>query len=106
MEVFKRVVFVFLALHALVDLTLAVMMYRQVGILAPSIGIMVLCGVFSFYLFPALRDEEFSRRWFPGKYYRGPLNEPAPFWFTFGALILIRLILTGVWVRVVYWYPN
>lgn len=107
MELFKRIVFVFLVLHALVDLTFAVMAYHQIGILAPSIGIMVLCCVFSFYLFPALRDEEFSRRWFPGVGpYSGPIVEPVTFWITFAALVLIHLILTGLYVRVAYWYPN
>src|SRR5688500_11842436 len=106
MEVFKRSVFVFLVLHALIDLTLAVMTYPQVGVLAPSVGVVVLCCIFSFYLFPALRDEEFSKRWFPGRFYRGPINTPGAFWFTFAALILIRLTLTAVWWRVVYWYPN
>lgn len=106
MELFKRLAFTLLALHALVDLTLAVLMYRQVGILAPSLAVVVLCLVFSCYLFPALRDEEFSRRWFPGKWFRGPINEPAAFWITFAALVLIHLILTGLWVRLVYWYPD
>ncbi|MEO8041630.1 MAG: hypothetical protein ABI646_03370 [Acidobacteriota bacterium] len=106
MELFKRIVFVFLALHALVDLTFAVIAYRQVGNLAPSILPIGICVVFSFYLFPALRDEEFSKRWFPGKWFRGPINGPVAFWFTFAVLVLIHLILTGIWARVAYWYPN
>ncbi len=103
MEAFRRLVFVFLVLHALIDLTLAIIIYRQVGILAPSIGIMVLCCVFSFYLFPALRDEEFSRRWFPGKFFRGPINGPVAFWFTFAVIVLIHLLLTGAWASSVNW---
>lgn len=102
MILFKRLAFVFLALHALVDLTLAVLVYRQVGILAPGLAIVALCLVFCFYLFPALRDEEFSRRWFPGKLGRGPVHGPAAFWVTFAALVLIHLTLTGLWVRFVY----
>ncbi len=101
MEVFKRLVFVFLVLHDLIDLTLAVIIYHQVGILAPSIGILVLGCVFSFYLFPALKDEEFSKRWFPGNFYRGTINGPVSFWFTFAVIVLIRLILTGLWASTV-----
>ncbi len=99
---FKRLAFTLLTVHALVDLTLAVLMYRRVGVLAPSLAVAALCLVFSFYLFPALRDEEFSRRWFPGKWGRGPIDEPAAFRVTFAALVLIHLILTGLWVRLVY----
>ncbi len=103
MESFKRLVFVFLASHALADFTLAVMIYRQVGILAISTGIMVLCCVFSFYLFTALREEEFRRRWLPGKFYRGPINGPVAFWFTFAVLALIHLLLTVAWASLVNW---
>ena len=106
MGVFKRAIFVFLVLHVLTDLTLAVIIYHQVGILAPGIGIMALCCVFSFYLFPALRDEEFSRRWFPGRFYRGPINGAVAFWFTFALLVLIHLILTGVWAGLVNWQTS
>ncbi|HEX8291208.1 MAG TPA: hypothetical protein VF570_05615, partial [Pyrinomonadaceae bacterium] len=90
-------------LHALVDLTLAVIIFRQVGNLGPSFFLVCICCVFTFTLFPALRDEEFSRPWFPGVWYGGPISGGGAFWVTFALLVLAHLILTGLMVSVVHW---
>lgn len=102
-QLFMRLAFACLALHALIDLALAVVMYRQVGSPGPSFFLVCICCVFSFTLFPALRDEEFSRRWFPGVWYRGPVSGPFAFWFTFAVLALSHLALTGLMVSLVRW---
>ena len=102
-RLFKRFAFACLTLHVLVDLALAVVLYRQTGILAPSFFLVCICCVFSFTLFPALGDEEFSRRWFPGVWYRGPVHGPFAFWFTFAVLVLFHLALTGLMAGSVRW---
>lgn len=106
MELFKCIAFVFLALHALIDLILAVITYHQVGNVGPSIFLICICCLFSFTLFPALSDDEFSRRWFPGKWYRGPIEtggDPVAYWFTFAVLVLFHLFITVSIVRLVHW---
>lgn len=102
-QVFKRLAFACLALHALVDLALAVIMYRQIGNAGLSFFIVCICCVFSLTLFPALREEEFSRRWFPGVWYRGPLAGSFAFWFTFAVLVLFHVALTGLMLMLIHW---
>lgn len=48
-ELVKHYAFVFLALRALIDLTLAVIIYHQEGALVISLGLMLICSVFYFF---------------------------------------------------------
>jgi hypothetical protein len=100
-ELFKRYAFVLLAARALFDLTLAVIIYQQVGNLAPSVGLMLICGVFYVFLYFGIRNEEF-----PGRYGRRVTlrREPVAYWFCIAVLVLFHLIITGrVMVSVVHW---
>lgn len=107
MELFKRITFWLLVAHGVVDLILAVLLYLQMQMIVPALFPVTMGVVFSFYLFPALKNEEFSRRWFPGKGFgRGPINDPIAVAITFSLLQLIHLVLTGLFIRVVLWYPN
>lgn len=93
----KRLAFVFLALHALVDLTLAPIIYHQLGILAPAIFIIAICCIFTFKLFFSLRNEEFYSRRFPGRWGRGRIDmwgNPIAFWVTFAVLVVLHLFIT------------
>lgn len=95
-ELFKRYAFIFLALRVLIDLTLAVIIYHQVGNLAPSVGLMLIGCVFYIFLYFGIRNEEF-----PGRYGRrvSLWREPVAYWFCFAVLVLFHLLITG-WVMV------
>lgn len=103
-ERFKYYAYLFLALRALIDLTLAVVIYRQVGALVVSVGFMALCGVFHLFLFFGIRNEEFR-----GRYGRRVIlwREPVGYWFCVAFLVVFHLVITGmVLVNVVRWHAS
>jgi hypothetical protein len=62
-ELLKRYAFIFLAVRALIDLTLGVVIYRQAGSLVPGVGFMLICSVFYIFLYSGIRNEEFHGRY-------------------------------------------
>lgn len=99
-ELFKHYAFAFLALRALIDLTLAVIVYYQAGSFAPGIGLVLVCSVFYFFLYLGIRNEKFY-----GRYGRRVFlwREPVAYWFVVGLLVLFHLIITVLMVRLVHW---
>src|SRR5215217_8228158 len=97
-ELFKRYALVFLALRALVDLALAVIIYRQTGSPAPGVGFMLICCVFYFFLYFGIRNEEFR-----GRYGRRVIlwREPVGYWFVVAFLVLFHLFVTASFARLV-----
>ena len=99
-ELLKRYAFVFLAVRALIDLTLGVVIYRQAGSLAPGVGFLLICSAFYALLYFGIRDEEF-----PGRYGRRVIlwREPVGYWLVVGLLIVSRLAVTALAARSVSW---
>ena len=99
-ELFKRYAFVFLAVRALIDLTLAGIMFYQEGTFVISFGFLLLCCVFYYFLFVGLRREEFH-----GRYGRRVIlwREPFAYWFVVAFLVLFHLFITVLFGRVVRW---
>ena len=93
MDPFKRCAYIYLALHALIDLILAAKMYRQVGTLAPSVGFIFACGVLSLFLYFGIKNEVL-----PGRYgvraHRS--SEPVAYWIGFTLLVISHLIFTVI----------
>jgi hypothetical protein len=91
-EQFKFYAYVFLALRALIDLTVAAMIYHRVGALVVSFGFISLCCVFHAFLFFGIRNEEFR-----GRYGRRVIlwREPFGYWFCVAFLVLFHLVITG-----------
>ena len=99
-ERLKRYAFAFLAARALVDLTLAGLIYRQEGTLVFALGFLLLCCVFYLFLLFGLRNEEFR-----GRYGRRVIlwREPFGYWFVVGFLVLSHLCVTALFGRLVRW---
>ncbi len=102
-ETFKYYAFVFLALRALIDLTLAVIICYQVGSLVPGIGLMLICCVFYFFLFFGIRNEKFSGRYGSRVFL---WREPIAYWFIVALLVILHLIITVLIAMSVYWQAN
>lgn len=90
-ECLKRSALIFLAVRAVIDLAIGVLLYRQMGELMPVIGWLCLCAVFYVFLISGLTREEF-----PGRYgQRVSLwREPIGYWFVVGFLIVAHLALS------------
>ena len=99
-ELVKHYAFVFLALRALIDLTLAAIIYYQDGVLGSSLGLLLICSVFYFFLYFGIGNEEFH-----GRYGRRVIlwREPAAYWFVVAFLVLFHLFITVSMVRLVRW---
>lgn len=99
-EVVRRYAYAFLALRALIDLTLGVVVYRQAGSLAPAAGLLMVCSVFYLLLYFGLRDEEFR-----GRYGRRVIlwREPAGYWFIVAFLVVFHLAVTVLMAWSVNW---
>lgn len=99
-EVFKPYAFVLLAVRAPIDPTLAGVVYYQEGTLVTSFGFLLLCGVFCFFLYFGLRNEEFR-----GRYGRRVIlwREPVAYWFVVAFLVLFHLFVTVSMGRLVHW---
>jgi hypothetical protein len=99
MELFKRIAYVYLALHALIDLALGVIVYHQIGLLVVSIAIMAVPFSLSIILYFGLRNEKFR-----GRYGRRVIlwREPVGYWFCFAIVVLIHLGITGAMVSAAY----
>ena len=93
MNIFKLIVYAYLALQVLVDLILGVTIYHQIGSLWLSIVIMALPFSLSIYLLCGLVTEKL-----PGRYgIRVSLYEPAGF-IGVAFLIIIHVIITGMFM--------
>jgi hypothetical protein len=99
-ERLKLYAFVFLAARALVDLTLAGVIYLQEGVLILSLGFLLLCCVFYLFLLFGLRNEEFR-----GRYGRRVIlwREPVGYWFVVAFLVLSHLCVTVLFGMSVRW---
>lgn len=99
-ERLKLYAFVFLAARALIDLTLAGVVYYQERTLLFSSGFMLLCCVFYLFLFFGLRNEEFR-----GRYGRRVMlwREPVGYWFVVAFLVLFHLFVTVSFARLIRW---
>jgi hypothetical protein len=93
MDSFKHYAYIYLALHALIDLILAVKMYYRLGTFAPSFGFLLACCVFSLFLYFGIRNEQLPgrngirvNRW----------GEPVAYWIGFSLLVLSHLIFTVI----------
>jgi hypothetical protein len=93
MDIFKLIVYAYLALQVLADLTLGVIIYHQSGGLWLSIAIMALPFSLSVYLLYGLVTEKLPRR------YGRPVSlyEPAGF-IGVAFLIIIHIIITGMFM--------
>ena len=91
-ELFKYYAYVFLGLRALIDLTVAAIIYHRIGALVVSFGFISLCCVFYVFLYFGIRNEEFR-----GRYGRRVIlwREPVGYWFVVAFLVLLHLIITG-----------
>ena len=91
-EVFKYYAYVFLGLRALIDLTVAAIIYHRIGAFVVSFGFMSLCCVFYGFLYFGIRNEEFR-----GRYGRRVMSwrEPVGYWLVVAFLVLSHLIITG-----------
>ena len=92
-EVIKRYAFGFLAVRALLDLTLAAVICRRAGSLVPGVGLLLLCSVFYVLLYLGIRNEEFH-----GRYGRRVIlwREPFGYWFVVGFLVACHLAVTAL----------
>jgi hypothetical protein len=99
-EPLKRYAFALLALRALIDLTLAVMIYRQSSSLVPGVGLMLICSVFYLFLYFGIRNEEF-----PGRHGRRVIlwREPAGYWLVLLFLVVSHLSITLLMFKSVHW---
>ncbi|HEX8500187.1 MAG TPA: hypothetical protein VF659_06300 [Pyrinomonadaceae bacterium] len=99
-ELLRRYAFAFLALRALIDLSLAVVIYRRAGSLVPAAGLMLVCSAFYILLYFGLRNEEF-----PGRYGRRVIlwREPVAYWFIVGFLVVFHLSVTVLVAGSVSW---
>jgi hypothetical protein len=89
----KRIIIIYIALRAIIDLTLAALIYRQTGTLGVSIGVLLVLGVFYYFMCVGIRREEFK-----GRYGQQVIlwREPVAFWFVFAFLVLAHLAVTGL----------
>ena len=89
----RRFIIIYLVLRAVIDLALAAVIYRRTGTLAVSFGVMLVFGVFYYFLCVGIRREEFR-----GRYGRRVIlwREPIAFWFVYGFLVVAHLVVTGL----------
>ncbi len=99
-EAFKTYAFILLGVRALIDLTLAGIIYYQGRVLVISLGFLLLCSVFYWFLYFGIRNEEFH-----GRYGRRVIlwREPVGYWFVVAFLILFHLVITVLTARAVHW---
>lgn len=92
-ELLRRYALAFLAVRALIDLTLGVMIYRQAGSLVPAVALVLVCSVFYIILCRGIMNEEF-----PGRYGRRVIlwREPAGYWLVVGFLVASHLAVTAL----------
>jgi hypothetical protein len=98
-ERLRRFAFIYLAVRGIIDMTLAVITYRRVGSIVPSVGFILLCGVFYCFLYFGIRNEEFY-----GRYGRRVIlwREPFGYWFVVAFLILSHLAVTALFAFSVF----
>jgi hypothetical protein len=92
-ELHKRYAYIFLALRALIDLALCIVIYRQTGSLATAVAVGLVCSVFYLLLYFGVRDEQFY-----GRYGRWVIlwREPGGYWLVVGFLIASHLAITAL----------
>jgi hypothetical protein len=89
----KRIIIIYIVLRAVIDFILAALVYRRTGTLAVSFGVMLIIGVFYYFLCAGIRHEEFR-----GRYGQRVIlwREPIAFWFVYGFLVVAHLVVTGL----------